>query len=360
METVRQFFNPQTGQIDFRPLSHAEQAEAIIASRRMNAQGNIDPTDAGYKYVIDTLTFIISRVTTQKFYEVAPSDFMPIEMGTGGWTDQIVTNVEFSAADDFETGLVNTGNAEARLASVDAGVAPKIMAVDMWAKKIGYNIAEIQQALYRGRWDLVEARERARFKNWQLGIQSIAFLGSKVNNARTPGLLTNVDVDTDVSTITKPISLMTATEFQAFVATILRTYAENVNYTAEPDTFIMPYSDFLGMETATSEDFPIGGKLDYLLNAFRKLTGNPNFEIKKLAYADASRNASVGINKQVYMLYRRNDPESLRMDIPLGYTVQAPNTADNFTFNSVAVGRYTGVGFYRPKEALKFEYDPAS
>lgn len=359
MNTVRRILNSMTGAVEYVPLNNAQLLEAMDCARRWNAQGDIDTSAAGYKYIIDTLTYIVTRVTTQKFYEVAPSEFIPIEVGTGGWADAITTNIEFSAGDDFETGVVNTGNAEARLASVEAGVAPKTMSVTMWAKKIGYNIAEIQQALMHNRWDAVEAKERARKKNYDLGIQAISFLGSKTDGVRTPGLLTNTDINTDTTTITAPISTLSAADFQTFVGTILATYAENVNYTAEPDTFIMPYSDFLGMETATSSTFPIGGKLDYLQNAFRKLTGNPNFMIKKLAYADAIRNASYGVNKQIYMLYRQ-DPATVRMDIPLGYTLLAPNTSDNFTFNSVAYSRYTGVGIYRPLELLKYEFTPAS
>lgn len=355
METVRKILNSQ-GEVQFVPLTNAQRIEAATV---WNAQGDIDTTNSGYKYAIDTLTYIISRVTTQKFYEVTPSDFIPVEVGNGGWTDNIITNVEFSAADDFETGIVDTGNSEARLASVEAGIAPKSIDVIMWGKKIGYNVAEIQQALMRNRWDLAEARERARKKNYDLGIQAIAFLGSKVDNLRTPGLLTNTDVNIDVTTITKPISEMTAAEFQALVSVIINSYYANANATVLPDTFVIPMSDYLGLAAATSPEFPIGTKLDYLNMVFKKMCG-ASFEIKGLAYADAIRNTVAGVNKQQYMLYRRLDPESIRMDIPLGYTVLAPNTADNFTFNSVAYSRYTGVGFYRPLEALKFEFDPAS
>lgn len=353
METVRKILNSQ-GEVAFVPLTNAQRIEAATV---WNAQGDIDTTNAGYKYAIDTLTYIISRVTTQKFYEVAPSDFIPVEVGNGGWTDNIITNVEFSAADDFETGIVDAGNSEARLASVEAGVSPKSIDVIMWAKKIGYNVAEIQQALMRNRWDVVEARERARKKNYDLGIQAIAFLGSKVDKVRTPGLLTNTDVNIDVTTITKPISEMTAAEFQTLVSVIINAYYANANATVLPDTFVIPMSDYLGLASATSPDFPIGTKLDYLTMVFKKMCG-ASFEIKGLAYADAIRNTVAGVNKQQYMLYRRNDAESIRMDIPLGYTVHAPNTADNFTFNSVASSRYTGVGFYRPLEALKFEFAP--
>lgn len=354
MNTVRRILNSK-GEVEFVPLTNAQRIDALAV---WNAQGDIDTSSAGYKYVIDTLTYIVSRVTTQKFYEVAPSDFIPVEVGNGGWTDSITTNIEFSAGDDFETGIVNTGNAEARLASVEAGVAPKTMSVTMWAKKIGYNIAEIQQALMYNRWDAVEAKERARKKNHDLGMQAIAFLGSKVDAVRTPGLLTNADINTDTTTITAPISTLSAADFQSLVATWVNTYYENSNSTVLPTRLILPMSDFLGLGSATSSGFPIGTKLEYLTTLFKQTCG-AGFQIKGLAYADAIRNAAYGVNKQQYMLYR-DDPETVRMDIPMGYTLLAPNTADNFTFNSVAYSRYTGVGVYRPLELLKYEFTPAS
>lgn len=354
MNTVKKILNSQ-GEVDFVPLTRREQVEAATA---WNAQGDVDTTSAGYKYAIDTLTFIISRITTQKFYEVTPSDFIPVEVGNGGWTDNIVTNIEFSAADDFETGVIDTGNSEARMASVEAGVSPKSLAVTMWGKKIGYNIAEIQQALMRNRWDAIEAKERARKKNYDLGIQSIAFLGSKVDAIRTPGLLTNADVNIDTTTISKPIKEMTDAEFQTLVANLLSAYFENANATVLPDTFVIPMSDYLGLAAATNTNFNIRTKLSYLTEMFQSMCG-AGFEIKPLAYADAIRNQVVGVNKQQYLLYRR-DPSTIRMDVTLPYTVLAPGTADNFTFNSVAYSRYTGVGIYRPLEVLKFEHDPSS
>jgi hypothetical protein len=354
MNTVQRITNSK-GEIEFVPLNLQQRMEACAV---WNAQGDIDTSSAGYKYVIDTLTYIVSRVTTQKFYEVTPSDFFPIEVGSGGFTDAITTNIEFSSGDDFETGVVNTGNSEARLASVEAGVAPKTMAVTMWAKKIGYNIAEIQQALMFNRWDTVEAKERSRKKNYDLGMQAISFMGSKTDPVRTPGLLTNPDVNIDTGTITKPISEMTATEFQTLVTTLLNSYFDNANATVLPTCFVLPMSDFLGLGVATSDTFPIGTKLAYLEQTFQKMCG-PGFKILPLAYADAVRNAAWGINKQQYMLYR-DDPETVRQDVPIAYTLNAPGTADNFTFNSVAFSRYTGVGIYRPLELLKYEFTPAS
>ena len=89
--------------------------------------------------------------------------------------------------------------------------------------------------------------------------------------------------------------------------------------------------------------------------AFKKLCG-PNFKIIGNAYADAANNNSLrGLNKNVYALYR-HDPEALRMDIPVDYTVTQPNSVDNFHFQDVAYAQLTGVGFYKPLETLLFQY----
>jgi len=357
MQTVKRILNGK-GEVEFVPCSAFESSLAAMALEnvRVNGVGDVSTVSAGYQYTIDTLTYIQTRVTTQKFYEVQPSDFFPVKVGDGGWADNIVTNIEFSAGGDFESGIIDSGNSEARLASVEAGISPKSLAVTMWGKKIGYNIAEVQQALYTNRWDAIEAKTRALKKNYDLGVQSIAFIGSKVDNEKTPGFLSNTDVNTNLALITKAISSMTAAEFQTFIKSVIAAYFTNSNDTVLPDTFQMPMTDYLGLVNATSDVYPVGSKLEYMLKAFKEATQNPNFEIKGLAYGDASRNAVVGINKQVYTLYRRMDETTLRMDVPLRFTLGAPNTADNFTFNAVGISRYTGVGIYRPLEVLRFQY----
>ncbi len=355
MQTVKQILNSK-GELEFVGLDRREQlALSDHVHRRWNAVGDVSSSDLGYKYFIDTLSYIKTQLITQKFYTAAPSEFFPVVVGEGGWSDDIFTNREFLLAGDFEDGVVEPGNGEQRTPSVDAGISPISIAVNMWKKATVYNIAEIQQALMTSRWNLAEGRERARYKNFQLGIQSIAFLGSKTNPTRTPGLLTNTDVNTDTSTITKPISEMDATEFQEFIRVFIAAYFTNSNKTVLPDTLVIPMSDWLGLDTATSAGFPIGSKREYIIKAFQSATRNPNFQILPLAYCDSDENAVVGINKQVYMLYR-NDAETLNMNIPLAYTLGAPNTGDNFTFISQAYCRYTGVQVARPLEVLKFEF----
>jgi hypothetical protein len=44
------------------------------------------------------------------------------------------------------------------------------------------------------------------------------------------------------------------------------------------------------------------------------------------------------------------------MDIPVDFTTTQPNSINNFSFEDVAYGQYTGVGFYRALETLLFTH----
>lgn len=332
-----------------------------------NAVGDVSDQSLGFQIATDTLTFIKKQVVEQKFYEVEGglTKYVPLEVGDGAFAQNILTNMEFSSGGDFEAGIINTGTANDRLAQADAATASKTVKVANWAKGIGYSIFEIEQALMANNWDAIAAKERARKKNWDLGLQAQTFLGSKSNPTDFPGLLTSSVINVNTTLITQPISTMNASQLNTFVATLISAYFTNTNKTARPDRFLIPYSDFLGLQTMTPNvigagegNYPIS-RLEFLLRAFKLASQNPNFEIIPLAYCDADSNSSYGIDKQIYLLYRF-DRDSVRMDIPVDYTVTQANTMNNFQFQSAAYGQFTGVHWYRNLEALQFEYTPGS
>lgn len=322
----------------------------------MNANGDVNVTGLGFQIAIDTLTYIKKAVTTQKFYKVPPATYIPVAVGDGAFAQNILTNLEFSNSDAFETGNIRSGESGSRLASADASVASKTIKTVNWAKQIGYTIFDIEQALMANNWDIIMAKERARKTNWDLGIQEIAFIGSRSDTDVT-GLLTSANVTINTSFITAPISGLNAANMQTFVAGLIQTYFTATLSTQMPTTFVIPYTDYLGMQVpfpGTVGTFPVP-IFDYLLKAFRAATQNQNFEILPLSYAEAANNTSRGVNKQCYALYNK-DPESLRMDIPVDYTTTQPNTINNFQFQNVGYGQYTGVGVYRNLELLYFRF----
>ena len=321
-----------------------------------NANGDVDMSSLGYQITIDTLTFIKQQTVEQKFYEVAPADFVPIAVGEGAFDQNILTILVLSSAGGFEEGFVNQGQANDRLATANAAISPVIVPIKNWAKGVGYSIIEVEQALKSSNWDYIASLHDARKKNWDLGIQEIAFLGSRTD-ANVLGLLTQGDVNVNTAIITESISTMDATEFATFVGTILKAYQTNCNKTALPNMFAIPLSDYVGLATPVSPTYPMVSKLEYLKKAFAEIVKG-GVTIEGVAYAEADENASRGIDKQRYTLYRK-DPQSIRMDIPVDYTTTQPNTYNNFNFQDAAYGQLTGAKAYRPLEMLYFDYTPA-
>lgn len=326
---------------------------------RQNAVGDTADVATGYQVAIDTLTFRVQKIVEQKFYTAAPADFIPVRVGQGAFSASLLTPRTYAVSDEFEAGNIRTGAADARRSMSDVAMDTVTQPVMNWLKGVEYTIFDVETALRANNWDVIVAKHKARKKNWDLGIQEIAFLGSKVD-ANFPGLLTVSAINTNTSLITKKISTMNAAELQTFVAGLVAAYFSNTNSTALPNRFVIPYQDYLGLTqltTGTVGTYPVP-LIEYLEKAF-KMAVSPmekDFKIMPLAYCDAAvNNAARGINKNIYMLYR-DDEDSLRMDIPVDFTVTQPNSPDNFTFHDAAYGQYTGIALFRNLEVLKFQF----
>lgn len=325
---------------------------------RLNATGDTADQATGYQIVTDTLTYIVKQVSEQKFYKVPFADFMPVIVGEGAFAADLLFNRTYSVAEDFEAGNIRQGSADARLSQADAAIDGVTQLTQFWAKGIGYTLIEIEQALRANSWDPIMGKHESRKTNWDLGLQITSFLGL-ATDARYPGLLTNPNVNTNTSIITKYISSMTAAELATFIAAFIPAYFTNTASTAMPDSMIMPYIDYMACAGAltpgTVGTYPVP-LLGYLEDAFKKATQNPNFTVRPLAYADKTVNNGLrGLNKNYYALYRK-DPKSVRMNVPVDYTVTQANSINNFQFQDVAYGQYTGVVQLRNLETLLFTF----
>ena len=309
----------------------------------------------GYEIPITTLTTIMKRVTEQKFFTVPPADYLPVRVGEGAWSSNLVTYRSFDIGADFETGMIDTGTNNGKLATTDAGIDAVPVKVFNWAKQIHWTLFDLEQAAKSGNWDLVTSKEKSRKRNWDLGIQRIAFLGAKGQNAsggNCLGLLNQGNVNVNTTTITEPISSMDPTELKAFTAVVVENYRSNCNRTAMPTHFIIPESDYNGLASMASATFPIRSTLNLLEETFQTITGNKQFKILPLAYGD-SQYSGLSNNRYVLLNY---DEETIRMDIPVDYTNTLANSTDNFSFQNVGYGQFTGVLAYRPLELLYFTY----
>lgn len=324
-------------------LNEMEQRVADVNQRLVNA--------LGYEVDITTLTTIVKKVSEAKYFQIRPSDYLPVRVGEGAWSSNLLTYLSQDVNSPFAAGVLNVGIDSARLASGDTGITSLSIPVKNWAKQNSWTIMELQQAAKAGNWDLVTAKEATRKRNWDLGIQKVAFLGLD-GDASALGLLNQAGIPFDTTTITKAISSMTTAELKTFCYTILNVYRARNNRTAYPTHFIMPESDYLGLAAPASADFPIRSVMAVLLETFQVMTGNKDFKILPLAYADQ---AYSGQAYQQYVLLNYDDA-SIRMDIPVDYTNTLANSLNNFQYQNVAYGQFTGVLAYRPLELMYFKY----
>lgn len=304
----------------------------------------------GIEIDITTLTTAIKSISDQKFFEVPVADYLPVAVGEGAFSTELLKYVSYSMGGDFEDGIIKTGTAGSKLAQTDAGVEGIKIPIVNWAKGLNWNLYEIQTAARSGNWDLITAKEKSRKKNWDLGIQKSAFLGS-ANVPGVEGLLTLSNVDSDTVTIPKSLSSMTAAEFTTFVSKVYAAYRARCNYTAKPTHFVIPESDYNGLIQPYNSNYPLNTRLDYLKQAFEKI-GLSKIEILPLSYAQKSIS---GLDVDRYVMYNA-DPDSIAMNIPVDYTSTLANTINGFQWENAAYGQYTSVKAYRPLEIIYFDY----
>ena len=324
-------------------LNSKEKALAGYNEKYLNA--------LGYDVDVTILTAITKKVVREKFFTVAPADYLPIKIGEGAWSQQLVTFRSFDVADDFESGIINTSSDDSRLAITSTAFDTVSIQIRNWAKGSNWTLPELQQATKAGDWSLIQEKQRSRKRNWDLGIQKVAFLGL---TGLSKGLLELSGIVNNTTRIPKLISTMTPDELKTLIAGLVADYRANANHTAFPSHFIIPEIDFLGMAGQASAVYPGKDVLDLVLESFRKVTNNPNFKVLPLAYANKGNNTigqATGTNRYVLHSY---DEDSLRMDIPVDYTATAPNTHNGFQFGNVGYGQFTGVLPYRPSEVLYF------
>lgn len=334
-------------------LNRYEQARADALQRIYNS----DYQNAlGYELNITTLTTIIKKVSEQKFYQIPFADYVPVKVGEGAFGSVLTKYRSFALGDDFETGNINTGANNSRLETAGAGIDSISTNIINWGKSTSYSLFDLQQAAKSGSWDIVSSLEKSRKRNWDLGLQKLAFLGSS-SNTSILGLLNLSGVTNDTATLPQAIHLLTPQDLSTFAAKAIEAYRSNAARTAMPTHFVMPESDFNQLAIPSSPDFPVRSMLSILEESFQLITMNKGFKILPCAYGDSTNNSTGAnaISAQRYAMYNM-DEDSLAMNIPVDYTSTLANSLDNFMFQNAAYGQYTGVALYRPLEVLYFSH----
>lgn len=324
--------------------------ELAVTERMTNALS----TDFGYAVDITTLTAILRVVSEQKFYQIPIADYMPVKVDTNtAWAEELLAFRSFVVGGQFEKGYVKSGE-EGRLASTDAAVSAIRAPIRTWAKELSWAIPQIGEASRTGVWDIVEAKERSRKTNWDLGIQRVAFLGS--SDGVMTGALNMPGVTIKTEILPAPIAQLSTEQLNALPGNMLAAYQINSNYTAYPDFLWVPQEDYNALATYDTQ-YRNKTRLEVLQDAFRITTRNPNFQILPLAYASAAQSDGVLATNR-YVL-GRNDENSFRFEIPVDYTVTVANTIEGWTFRNVGFGQHSSVLPLRPQEFLYIDVTPA-
>lgn len=310
--------------------------------------GSLKLNSLGYQQVTSTLTQVVGQVVQQKFFEVdgGPANFVPMIAGQGAFKRTLLQWRSFLKSEGFEAGIMSnaTNNAETQL--VDAAFDAIQIPVTPWSKKTTYNVFEIEEAMAANNlFSLIEQRELARKKEWDLGIQKVAFKGY----GTATGLLNNSSATLDTSNLTKRLSAMSGTELNTFVGKVIGLYRENCAYTAMPTHFVIPEADANGLWSYPT-DYMLKTRWEILEQGFKAATGNSEFKLLRCAYCDKAN--FDGTNNR-YALYKY-DPTTLVMHTPVAYQSTAAGSSDGFNWSSVAFGSFTGVTALRDKEIYYF------
>lgn len=347
---------------DGRQLSHDTFANSIINTKAgLEGKANIlcNAAPAGYEQTISTLTDIKRDVISQVFYTVGENQgglgaFVPIKTGEGAFTEESLYYRNFKLDGNFASGIMGQG-AGTRKGKTNVGYDSVRLPNFFWSGEMDYSIIELEQANRNlgSVINLITQREEARKTEWDIGIQDTALVGQP-ELADIDGLLTLSGITTDVSTLTKPLSAMTATEINTFAKNIVKVYFQNTNQTRMPDTFCIPTADFLGLPSFVAENQPLISKSTFLEQAFKEATQNPNFKVTHTAYnnKDFVQNP---LGKNRYVLYR-NDSKTLEMNLPIDYTTTTFGTVNNFDFSNVAYGQFSGIIAKRPQEIYYLDH----
>lgn len=317
--------------------------------RIYNAVAFANPANYGLEKSLTTLTQVVKDVLRQKFYTIkgALTDYVPMELGTGAYGQNLFQYTVAQVGDKFETGICQPGNGINKDANVDIAIDGVTIRNNYWRMK--YQATKELTEMFKANavnFSYIEEQETARLKTYQLGIQKITFLGT--SDGLNTGLLNNADVTINTSLLPAVLGSLSVAQLFTFAQTAVSTYWTNSNKTTFPNTLLMPTEDLGGIATPVSQTYPFGQtKKELIERAFKEAGAPEDFKILHTAY---NKTAGTGGTAR-YVLYNR-DPEVLKMYLPKPYTPYPLFPTGALDMISDAEAQFTGVWVKRPKEVL--------
>lgn len=322
----------------------------------LRASNALDISTLGLGRAITTLTGVIRDVIETKYYTTPMplTDYVKINAsGEGAYMRDLVqlTQADLSASfkectvNPFSTGIHNDPTADVALNSIQ-------QRNNFYRQAYSLSHEELQSA---GRalipYNIAEGKERARARNWQLGIQDTMFIG--LGDNRTFGLLNQPDVTVDTSLFPVSLQNMTPEQLNNWVGSVLNTFGETNNYTFMPNRLYLPTPMFLALSRQVNPNFPLKNLRETIEDAFSQVTGD--FRIVHAAYGMDL--GTQGLGRAV--LYN-NDADNVVMHTPVNYTPLPLFPQNSLDMISQAMGQFTGVWVKRPTTMLYMDVQAAA
>lgn len=312
---------------------------------RLSNATAVDPV--GFEKLISTQTEIVAGVIETKYYELmgqSLSDFVPFDVGRGAYSTNIFQYTSAYVGSPFESGLVQPSEGLGINAKANIQIDGLTIKNNFWRMdyEVSHEIIEMGKVNAQA-FSIIEEKEKARKKVFDLGMQKVTFLGVDGNQ----GLLNQSAITINTSIAAKNLAQMDAAELSAFAVGFLQAYLANNNSTTLPNRLCIGTSDYVALGVPVSNTFPTDlTKRDVLERAFRE-AGATDLKIVHTTYNETA-STTQGMR---YVLYKA-DPDSVRMYIPKPYTPHALYPMNGIDFVSVAEAQFTGVVAIRPLEML--------
>ena len=270
-------------------------------------------TNPGFEVQIDSTAQVIQKVLETNYYELNGqklSDFVPIEAGMGTFSTQLVQLATKAQGTDFKACLINPTTGGFNLdghTDIEIGeeTYPNNFFRDTYSiSREGVEIAKRNVIPL----DIVSAKESARKKKFDLGLQDAYFVG--LGDGKSYGLLNQPAATTNTTYMGgKTIAQMNDTEFQTFAAGLRGLYDNATNSTANFDRLVIPQADYFALDRVFGQ---FGMTRRQILEEIMAANGG------KICYT--RYNTTAGTNGGArYALYKY-DPDYIEGFIPLEYT----------------------------------------
>lgn len=310
-----------------------------------------DYPTAGVVQTVDTITDIVYGVVKTKYYELAGqklTDFINIDAsGRGAYMGTISQFVDAYVGSPFEQCIINPASTGIHNdATADIAVDMIEARNNFYRQKYSVSNEELKMAAAnRVAFDVIEQKEKARKKNWDLGLQRVLFNG--LNDGRTYGLLNQSGVTVNTSLLPKATNAMTVAQLQAFAGGALAAAFANSNQTIMPNRWLMPTSEYMALGVPYGSTFGMPTVKEVLEKAFIAAGAPDDFKIVHAKYCEGIGGQSKGRH-----VFYNTDTDNIIMHTPKPYTPHPLYAQGALDMVSDAEGQFTGVWVKRTGSVL--------